>query len=94
MTDHSSPDTGDLHIVPDNLAAAPLGQVGAMPYTFTQQAKPSLQVLDAFLDGGLRAILKNGEHSTLVLHSCGGVVAHADPLAYLATLTQSTKEKE
>ena len=92
LTDHSSPDTGDLHIAPGNLGAAGLGQVSAMPYTFTHQAKPRLQVLDAFLDGGLRAILAKSEHSMLVLHSCGGVVAHAEPLNYLKRLTESSTE--
>lgn len=44
-------------------------------------------MVDVFLDNGLRAILADGENSTLVLHSCGGVVAHAEPLEYLKRLT-------
>jgi hypothetical protein len=31
LTNHSSPDTGDLHIVPDSLGAAPLDKVSVMP---------------------------------------------------------------
>jgi hypothetical protein len=42
-----------------------------------------------FLESGLRAILANAENSTLLLHSCGGVVAHAEPLKYLKQLTGS-----
>jgi hypothetical protein len=91
LTDHSTPDTGDLHTAPQNLAAAPLDEVSVMAYAFTQAAKLRSQVLDAFLDNGLRSILAKGEHSTLVLHSCGGVVAHKGPLDYLKGATADTK---
>ncbi|KIM39063.1 hypothetical protein M413DRAFT_447419, partial [Hebeloma cylindrosporum] len=70
LMDHSSPDTGDVHIAPNNAGATTLREL-----------------FDFFLDGGLRDILKNGQQNTLVLHSCGGVVAHSEPLEYLKRLT-------
>jgi hypothetical protein len=50
LTNHLTPDTGDLHIAPNNLGAAPLNQISIMSYAFTQQAKLHLQMLDMFLD--------------------------------------------
>ncbi|KIM49379.1 hypothetical protein M413DRAFT_407251 [Hebeloma cylindrosporum] len=76
LMDHSSPDTGDVHIAPNNAGATTLGEL----FSF-------------FLDGGLGSVLSGGRRNALVIHSCGGVVAHPEPVKYLKQLTLPVKDE-
>src|SRR6267143_3527004 len=46
------------------------------------------QLFKLIFEDRLSEIFKNNMDSTLVVHSCGGVVAHSEPRAYLRLLSK------
>jgi hypothetical protein len=86
--DHSSPDTEG--IVPLN-AGTPLDEVCTIFIALERHANAYCKLFGFFLDNGLGSLLNDGQDNAFILHCCGDVVAHPEPLAYLKKLTAPVK---
>lgn len=82
--DHSTPDSGFLHIGPKNTGSAPVDVVCLTTSCIELNTYVSApQVLSWLFPERFKALLRKGKDNLMFLLTCGGLVTHPTSLCHL-----------